>query len=180
MFSVYFMYIQAMPHKTKCLKGRKCNKSAPPVLQSPAKRPRRKQWTTEQMEAAIKAVKSESGVNRAAIDHDVPPTTLKDRLSGKVKQEASGRPRYLNKEEETKLSSFLKQCSSIGLGKTRQDEMKIAESVAKGKDILRRNDITQGWWQRFLERQKYLTLCRGDNTAHVRMDAVNADTMKHY
>ena len=134
-------------------------KSAPPVLQSPVKRPRRKQWTTKQMEAVVKVVKSGSGVNRAAIDHGIPPTTLKDRLCGKVKQEASGRPRYLNKEEETKLSSFLKQCSSIGLGKARQDAMKIAESVAKEKDILRRNEITQGWWRRFLERQKDLTLC---------------------
>ena len=132
------------------------------------------------MEAAIEAVKSGSGINRAAIDHGIPPTTLKDRLSGKVKQEASGRPRYLNKDEEAKLSNFLKQYSSIGLGKTRQDVMKIAESVAKEKDLLRRNEITQGWWQRFLERQKDLTLRRGDNTAHVRMDAVNADIMNHY
>lgn len=31
-----------------------------------------------------------------------------------------------------------------------------------------------------MERHKDLTLCRGDNTTHVRMDAVNANTMKHY
>ena len=29
-------------------------------------------------------------------------------------------PRHLNKEEKSKLSCFLKQCSSIGLGKTTQ------------------------------------------------------------
>ena len=126
-----------MPCKTKRLNRRKRSISAPPVLQSPAKRARRKRWSNEQMEAAIKAAKSGSGVNRAAIDHGIPPTTLKDRLSGKVKQENSGRPRYLNKEEETKLSNFLKQCSSVGLGKTRQDVMKIAERVAKQKELLR-------------------------------------------
>ena len=31
-----------------------------------------------------------------------------------------------------------------------------------------------------MERNKDLTLSRGDNTAHVRMDAVNASTMSHY
>ena len=58
--------------------------------------------------------------------------------------------------------------------------MKIAEKVAKEKDLLRADEITQGWWRRFLERNNDLTLRRGDNTAHVRMDAVNASTMKQY
>ena len=85
------------------------------------------------MEAALKAVKCGSGVNRAAIDHGMPPTTLKDKLSGE-RQENSGRPRYLNTEEENQLANFLKECSSVGYGKTRQDAMKIAENVAKEKN----------------------------------------------
>ena len=42
------------------------------------------QWTKEQMEAAIREIKSGSAVsiNRAVKDHGIPPTTLKDRLSG--------------------------------------------------------------------------------------------------
>ena len=86
------------------------------------------------MEAALKAVKCGSGVNRAAIDHGIPPTTLKDRLSGD-RQENFGRPRYLNTEEENKLANFLKECSSVGFGKTRQNVMKIAEKVVKEKTI---------------------------------------------
>ena len=85
------------------------------------------------MEAALKAVKFGSSVNRAAIDHGIPPTTLKDRLSGE-RQENSGRPRYLNIEEENKLANFLNECSSVGYGKTRQDAIKIAENVAKEKN----------------------------------------------
>ena len=38
----------------------------------------------EQMEAAVKVLESGSGINRAAQDHGVPTTTLKDRTSGKV------------------------------------------------------------------------------------------------
>ena len=82
------------------------------------KRPRRKQWGNKQLEAALKAPKCGSGVNRAAIDHGIPPTTLKDRLSDRPK-ETTGRPRYLSTEEESRFSNFLKQCSTVGLGKTR-------------------------------------------------------------
>ena len=70
------------------------------------------------MEEAIKSTKSGRDINRAAIEHGISPSTLKDRLSGQVRGDMSGPPRYLNQEEEeAKLSSFLKECSSIGLGK---------------------------------------------------------------
>ena len=124
------LLIQAMPRKAQRLR-RKRSRSAPSVLQSPAKRPRRKQWSKEQMEAALKAAKCGSGVNRAAIDHGIPPTTLKDRLRGRT--ENSGMPRYLNTEEENKLVNFLMQCSSVGYGKIRRGVMKIPEKVAKEK-----------------------------------------------
>jgi len=56
----------------------------------------------------------------------------------------------------------------------------IAESYAKGKGVLRKDDISHGWWGSSKARQGDLSLWRGDNTAHVRMDAVNRDTMSHY
>ncbi len=63
---------------------RKCSQSALAILRSPAKKVKRKQWTETQMKAALEAVASGSSVNRAAVDHGVPPTTLKDRLAGRV------------------------------------------------------------------------------------------------
>ena len=86
-----------MPHTAKHLK-RKRSRSAPPVLQPPVKRARRKRRSKEQMEAALKVVKCGSVANRAAIDHGIPLTMLKDRPSGD-RQENSGRPRYFNIEE---------------------------------------------------------------------------------
>ena len=167
--------------RRKCLTSRKRSKSAPAVLRSPRK-VKRKQWTNEQMEKAMKAVASgECGVNRAALDYGVPRTTLKDRLSGRVEHgRKPGQAPYLNAVEEKELGEFLKSCASIGYGKTRKDVMHIAESVATEKGILRKDRISQGWWHRFLERQEQLTLRRGDNTAHVRMDAINEEIMKQY
>ena len=44
----------------------------------------RKQWSDEQMLAAIEAVENGCGPNQAAKEHGVPKSTLKDRLSGRV------------------------------------------------------------------------------------------------
>jgi len=63
---------------------RKRLQSAPAVLRSPAKKVKRKQWTDTQMKAALEAVASGSSVNRAAVDHGVPPTMLKDRPAGRA------------------------------------------------------------------------------------------------
>ena len=48
------------------------------VLRPSAKR---KQWTDSQILAALKAVESGTGVNKAACEHGVPATTLKDGVS---------------------------------------------------------------------------------------------------
>ena len=123
----------------------------------------------------------ECGINRAALDYGVPRTTLKDRLSGCVEHGRKPGPAlYLNSVEEKELGDFLKSCASVGYGKTRKDVMHIAEAVGTEKDVLRKDRISQGWWNRFFERQERLTLRRGDNTAHVRMDAISELTMKQY
>ena len=95
---------------------------------------KRKQWKNEQMEQAMKAVETGSKINQAALDHGVPPTMLKDRLSGRVQHGIkSGPKQYLSCEEETELTTFLKSCASVCYGKTRRDVMGIAQSVAMDK-----------------------------------------------
>jgi len=127
------------------------------------------------MEAAMDAVQHGSGINEAARSHGVPSSTLKNRISGRVQHGTKPGPRsYLNNFEEQELGAFFKECSSVGYGKTRKDVMRIAQSVAEEKGVLRRSRITHGWWKRFLQRQG------GDSTSHSRMDALNEDTLKHY
>ncbi|XP_065896174.1 uncharacterized protein [Dysidea avara] len=166
----------------KILKKRKRSKSAPAVLHTPTKK-RRKQWTNEQMKNAMEAVETTTcGVNEAARVYGVPATTLKDRVSGRVKHGTkSGPPKYLSDDEEKELADFLKESSEVGFGKTRRDILNIAESYAKQKGVLRKESgITQGWWRSFRDRQGDLSLRKGDNTAHVRMDAVNEETISDY
>ena len=133
------------------------------------------------MIAAMNAVKGGGHIKRAAKEHGVPVGTLRDRISGRVVHGTKPGPGpYLSSTEEAELSSFLQSCSKVGYRRTRTDVMGIARSVAAEKGILKGSKVTQGWWRRFCERQPYLSLRRGDVTAHVRMDAVNSETLTQY
>ena len=48
--------------------------------------------------------------------------------------------------EENELSTFVKDCASIGCGKARKEVMGIVEMHAKDKGLLSKDSITQGWW----------------------------------
>ena len=133
------------------------------------------------MVAAIKAVQEGCTVSESARDHDVPKTTLYDRVSGRVTHGNKPGPRpYLTSEEEQELGTYLKHCSKVGYGKTRRDVLAIVQNVAADKGVLRQSQVSSGWWRRFLERQKDLSLRQGDSTAHVRMAAMNRETMQDY
>ena len=152
-------------------------------MRTPEKK-KRKKWTNEQMIAAMKFVEDgEGGVNQAAIMHGVPKSTLKDRLTGRVQHGSKPGPvPYFSNDEETEISTFLLKCSVMGYGKTRRDVLNIAEGYAIKKGIqLKKEHISDGWWRRFKERQDgKLVLRKGDNTSFLRMDAMNATTLKHY
>ena len=92
--------------------------SAPAVLRTPEKKIQ-KCWTDTQMKAAVRTVqKGLSGINQAAVDHGIPKTTLKDRLSGRVQHGVKPGPKpYLDNSE---VASFIKECASMGYGKTQR------------------------------------------------------------
>ena len=118
------------------------NSSAPAVLKTPEKK-KRKKWSDEQMVAAVESVeKGLSCVNQAALQHGVPKSSLKNRLSGRVVHGANQGPRpYLDKSE---LSEFLQKGSLIGYGKTRKDVLNITEAYASSKEIMRKQNISDG------------------------------------
>ena len=122
-----------------------------------------------------------STVNKAALDHGVPKTTLKDWLGGRVQHGVNpGLKPYLDNSEETELASFIEHCASIGYGKTQKDIMCIAQSTAAKKGLLKKKAIRTGWWQRFMERHDKLVLQKGDSTSFIWMDAVNEETINGY
>ena len=119
-------------------------------------------------------------INKAALLHGVPPSTLKDRLSGRVVHGSKPGPsQYLDKGEEDALSDHLVEVAKAGYGKTRKQVKALVEKVAREKN-LRSHRVSDGWWRRFMERQPHLSLHRGDSTAHIRMDSVNRGAIGGY
>ena len=68
-----------------------------------------RQWSKEAMAKALDAVANgKMGVNRTAIEFNVPCTSLKDRVAGRVPDGCNmGPKRYLTYEEENELVEFI-------------------------------------------------------------------------
>ena len=80
----------------------------------------------------------EMSANQAALQYGVPRSTLKDRLSGRVKHSWKPEPQsYLDLEEEQELVKHL--IIAAGYGKTRREVKLIAESVAREKKLIFKN-----------------------------------------
>ena len=70
------------------------------------------------------------GQNAAACEFDVPATTLKDRLSGRVERGSKPSPApYLTDDEEAELAKFLIEVFQIGYGKTKQEVLMIVQKT---------------------------------------------------
>ena len=135
------------------------------VQSSGTKKPlcKRRQWSEQAMVDAMKAVEDGMSVAKAAREHNVPRTTLQDRVSGNVVHGVRPGPEpYLTHDEETKLAEYITECASAGCSKTRAEIMSIAENIARNKKQLRKKKITHGWYDSFIMRTHDLLLHKED------------------
>ena len=131
------------------------------------------------MVAALEAVKQGEPILHAARTHSVSRSTLQDRVHGKVTHGAQPGPRpYLAPAEEKELAMFVVDVAKAGYGKTRKQIKAIAENVAVEKGTIRSKKVSNGWFNRFMDRHPTLSLQKGDAMANVRMECLNPDTMK--
>ena len=100
--------------------------------------PRKKKSFNEAMLGAIDAVnKDGTGVNAAAAQFGVPPSTLRDWLSGWVVHGTHPGPApYL---EETQLVEYLTYTSKVGYGQTRKQVMNNVKRVTQDKGVLKKD-----------------------------------------
>ena len=80
---------------------------------------------------------------------------------------------YLSKQEQDELCDFLMTVGEIGYGKTRKQIKDIAEKVACEKGVLKRGCISNGWFRKFMERNRQLALRRGDATSGSHMTVIS-------
>ena len=172
-----------MPNKKN--KGFRRSRSMSQSLgQSNRRSGKRKQWTESQMVGALDAVLNKHlSANKAAKLYGVPPSTLKDRLSGCVVHGVNAGPKqYLTKQEEKELTDHLVLSEKVGYGKTRRDVMNLVETYVNSQRSEGKKNVTisNGWWFKFRKRNPLISLRKGDSTAGVRMDAVNSENINEY
>jgi len=121
------------------LEWRACKRKRPSSeLQQPVSRkPRRKlrKWADNEMRRAIEYAQSGTvNINEAVRCYKIPPTTLKDRLSGRVVHGPKmGAKPYLTHEEEKELVEFLINCVKMGYGKTRKEVLNMVHTTVEKK-----------------------------------------------
>ena len=88
------------------------------------------------MTKAMEAVKNgEMSINRVVQEYNVPRTTLKDRLAGRVKHGSkSGPDPYLTSNEEDELVSVLINACKMGHGKTKREVIDVMRRTVKKKE----------------------------------------------
>jgi len=114
-----------------------------------------------------KAEQKKPNISRISKKYNVPRSTLQDRISGHVIHGTKPGPRsHLTAEDEKSLATHLIDAANLGYGKTRKKINRWAENVAREKETLRKEKISNGWWRRFIERQSQLSLHQADSTVH--------------
>ena len=144
--------------------------------------PKRKHWTEQNMEQALQDVTHGSlTIRRAALEHNVPKSTLHDRVSGKVLPGAvGGAPRYLNDEEEEELAKWLEGCAEIGCAKSVREVRAVVGAIVAKKHNAECAVVSHGWWDRFRARHPHLTLRAGESLAYVRAVSTNRTVLDKY
>ena len=96
-----------------------------------------KKWSGDQMDQAVSAVVGDGkSIRRAAMQYNVPRSTLFDRVSGRVQPGAvSGPPKYLTFTEEAELAKFLSRCGAIGYARSKSEILALVQRVldSRGK-----------------------------------------------
>ena len=87
------------------------------------------------IKAALEAVASGS-VHRAARDHGAHPTTLKDRLAGRVQHGDKPGPKpYLDQRGEMELGPFCNSAAQIDMGKPKEVHCHSTSNASSKGDL---------------------------------------------
>lgn len=137
-------------------------------------------WDELSMRNAMEAiVKENMSIRKASVLYDVPRATLHDRISGRVQHGSlSGPRRYLDINEEEELVSFLLKCTRMGFPKTRNQVLGIVQQLIETKGM--KVEVSGGWWDRFKQRHKHLSLRTAAALSISRAKATDPDTIKQY
>ena len=147
---------------------------------------KRRQWNTEDMEAAMRAVQQEGKtVSAAAKQHAVQPKTLDDRIRGRVIHGSNPGPStVLTAREEDALASYLLYMAERGFPLTSNMARAFAWAVSLRSGTSDRFNEDTGlgkhWWSNFRARHPELTLRTADNLERSRENSLTKEVVDGY
>jgi len=79
--------------------------------------------------------------------YSFPPSTLKDRISGRVKHGRKPRPDpYLTEVKEKKLTDYLGRIASVGYDRTKSEVIRILKQMLEKKGRMHEHFYGEGGW----------------------------------
>ena len=98
---------------------------------------------------------------------------------GRVEHGSKSGPRkYLTTLEEEELVSFLRNCSSIGYGKTRKETLAIVQAAVEKKGI--KAQVSFSWLKSFTKRHPDVTLKVGESISRARQIGASIENLESY
>ena len=126
-----------------------------------------KNYDRSNLEKAVFVVsKMGMSTRRAALEYDIPQSTLSDNVRGRVCLGAvSGRKKYLTHSEEEELVTFIIKSAEIGYGYAVREIMNLVQDTIDKKGI--QATISHGWWDGFRARCPCIVKRRPEPMTHV-------------
>ena len=91
--------------------------------------PTYKEWDEGRMLKAYEVTRRTLSIRRAALQYNVPKSTLSDKVSGRVSFNSHSCPTHYLTDDEEELVSFLAGSARMGYAKTKKEDVAIVEEV---------------------------------------------------
>ena len=119
-------------------------------------------YDRDKIAAAVAACRAGMSVRKASGHFGIPRSTLCDRLTGKIADDAApGKPPVIPREAEAKIAESVFEAADKGFGMSRLTVMKKAGDVCKKVGIrtpFRHGIPGKDWWQGFKKRNNQVAL----------------------
>ena len=116
---------------------------------------KKKMYTEEDLSDCLHAIRRNNKISldQAASMYNIPPSTVRDRLSGRTKPYTKPGPsKLLTKTEEDSLANYARYMAEIGLGITTFILSSFALAILRERDPRRKLAPKKNWARKFMKR----------------------------
>jgi hypothetical protein len=133
---------------------------------------------------ALRLVENSTSIYKASKITNVPETTIKDRIAGRVSRDnfTTGHPTIFSKEEEKSIQDHAVEMSQMGYGYSRREFLGMINEMAKTTNKINNDQkITEGWlYLGFLKQNKELKFLKSRSLCFNRAKSVTPLHISNY